>query len=96
MRVVKILIPRTPNASLIEEALGLINPVRFASGGVLIKGGPAWAIALVAHEFGHPARWVAVWDPAAKGFRVIMRHHPEAPKIGEVIKDSDNLPTIYL
>lgn len=93
---VRILIPPAPRPEVLEEAVKLLNPIRFAAGGVLIKGGPAWAITHVAHELGHPARWVAVWDQTVKGFRVVMRHHPKAPQLGEVVKDKDNLPTIYL
>jgi len=86
-RAVLIELSSTPERVL--ERLHQIDPVRYATGGVLVKGGPCWLAALVAHELGHPARWVAVWSPKDGAFRVVSRHHPEAPSEGTLVEENE-------
>jgi len=84
-----VLIEISSTLSEVLKKVESLNPARYAAGGVLVKGGPCWLAALVVHELGHPARWAAIWSPEEGSFRVVMRHHPEAPKEGALIKEDE-------
>lgn len=69
------------------EVLGMLRvpeELRWDRGVVINGRAPVWLYAALVHLC-HPARWIATVDPRLGGAVVVVRHHPDAPAIGQVI-----------